>query len=213
MKKVQPFRPWFEQVWPRSKIAPNPLKVCMHGYLLNGYLNSLSNFTYKEVEKMASLRPLLEQPWIMTKIILNILKVGVHCYLPKAKINLRSNFNYEKFVKSETLLLGFGLKELKITLWSNFNYKKLLKSETSSCVFTRLGLKYGQNSLEHFKKCKLLGLCLTKYEQIWILRNCSKVKLCRVVSLWLGLKEVKIIARDIGKFGVDDCLSNGHPNL
>ena len=34
-----------------SKIARNPLKVCMHGYLSNGYLNSLSNFTYKKFEK------------------------------------------------------------------------------------------------------------------------------------------------------------------
>ena len=88
----------------------------MHGYLSNGYLNSLSNFTYKEIEKITSLRPLLDQPQIMTKRTLNIMEVGVHCSLPNAKINLRSNFNYDKFVKSETLLLGFGLKESKITL-------------------------------------------------------------------------------------------------
>ena len=130
-----------------------------------------------------------------------------------------------------TILLGFGLKEQKITMnivkvgvhtyhpnahqkiWSNFNSKKFVKCETPSCGFAKVGVKGGQNSLEHYKKCKLLGLCLTKYEQIWILRNCSKVKLCRVVSLWLGLKEVKIIGRDIAKFGVDDFLSNGHPNL
>ena len=93
LKKVQHFRPWFDQVWRRSKIARNPLKVCMYGYLSNGYLNSLSNFTYKKVKKIASLRPLLDQPWIMTKITSNIVKVGVHCYLPNAKINLRSNFN------------------------------------------------------------------------------------------------------------------------
>ena len=51
------------------------------------------------------------------------------------------------------------------------------------------------------------------YEQISILRNCPEVKLCLAVSLGLGLKEVKIIAQNVAKFGVHDCLSNGHPNL
>ena len=146
---MQPFSPWFDQVWPRSKIARNPLKVCMHGYLSNGYLNSLSNFTYKKVRKIWSLRNLL--PWIIPKITSNIVKFGEHCYLPNAKINLRSNFNFEKLVKGETLFDGFvevGIKGGEIfwnvskfpvhaclsnghpNLWSTFNYKKLLKSET-----------------------------------------------------------------------------------
>ena len=43
-KQIKHFRTWFHQVSLRSKIAWNPLKVCMHGYLSNGYLNSLSNF-------------------------------------------------------------------------------------------------------------------------------------------------------------------------
>ena len=80
----------------------------MHGYLSNGYLNSLSNFNYEKVKKVAPLRPLLDQPLIMTKITSNIMKVVVHCYLPNAKINLRSNFNSEKLVKSETMLYGFA---------------------------------------------------------------------------------------------------------
>ena len=92
LKKVQPFRPWFDQFWPRFKTARNPLKVCMHGYLSNGYLNSLWNFNYNKVEKIASLRPLLDQPWITTKI-------------STSKVNLH-----------HTVLLRFGLKELKITL-------------------------------------------------------------------------------------------------
>ena len=83
-KQMQPFRSWFHQVFQTSKIARNPLNVCMHGYLSIGYLNSLSNFNYKKVEKITSLRPLLDQPWIMTKITSNIVKVGVHCYLPNA---------------------------------------------------------------------------------------------------------------------------------
>ena len=80
----------------------------MHGYLSNGYLNSLSNFNYKKVEKIASLRPLFDQPQKMTKITSNIMKVGVQCYQPNAKINLQSNFNSKKLVKSETLLYVFA---------------------------------------------------------------------------------------------------------
>ena len=37
-------------------------------------------------------------------------------------------------------------------------------------------------------------------DHISIPRNCSKVKLCRAVSLRLGLKRVKIIARNVAKF-------------
>ena len=55
-------RPWVHQVCLRSKITRNPLKVCMHGYLSNGYLNSLLNFNYKKAEKITYLRPLLDQP-------------------------------------------------------------------------------------------------------------------------------------------------------
>ena len=61
-KQMQPFSAWFHQVCLRAKITQNPLKVCMHGYLSNGYLNSLSNFNYKKAEKITSLRPLLGQP-------------------------------------------------------------------------------------------------------------------------------------------------------
>ena len=60
-KQMQLFRSWFHQVFLSSKIARNPLKVCLHGYLSNGYLSSLSNFNYKKAEKITSLRPLLDQ--------------------------------------------------------------------------------------------------------------------------------------------------------
>ena len=59
--------------------------------------------------------------------------------------------------------------------------------------------------------CKLFyQMDIQVYEQISILGNYSKVKLCHAVSLGLGLKGVKIIGRNIPKFGVHDCLSNGH---
>ena len=175
---MQDFRPWFDQVWLRSKITRNLLKVCMHVYLSNGYLNSLSNFNCEKVRKIWSLRPLLYQPWIMTKIALNIVKVGKHSYLPNAQKNLQSNFNSEKLVKSETPLCCFakvGLKAGEIfcnimkvhvqdclsnghpNLWRNFNSKKLLKSETLSCGFARVGIKGGQNRSEH---CESWCVCL-----------------------------------------------------
>ena len=50
------------------------------------------------------------------------------------------------------------------------------------------------------------------YDQISILRNYSKLKLCCMVSLGLGLKEVKI-AQNVAKVSVNPCLSNGNPNL
>ena len=112
-KQMQPFRPWFHQVCLWSKIARNPMTVCMHGYLSNGYLNSLSNFNYKKAEKLTSIRPLREQPWITTKIAPNIMKASLHSYLPNVPINLRLNFNFEKLVKCETPLCSFAKVGLK----------------------------------------------------------------------------------------------------
>ena len=61
--------------------------------------------------------------------------------------------------------------------------------------------------------CKLVyQMDIQIYENILILRNCSKGKLCRAVSLGLGLKGVKIIAQNVPKFSMHDCLSNGHPS-
>ena len=38
------FQPWFDQPWMRAKIAPNMIKIVLHAYLSNGYLNQTSNF-------------------------------------------------------------------------------------------------------------------------------------------------------------------------
>ena len=50
------------------------------------------------------------------------------------------------------------------------------------------------------------------YDQIQILRNCSKGKLRRAVSTGLGLNGVKI-AWNVVRVGVHACLSNMHPNI
>ena len=132
-KQMQRFRPWFHQVFLRSKIARNALKVCMHGYLSNGYLNSLSNFNFKKAKKITSLRPLLDQPWITT-----IMKVSMHSYLQNAPINLWLNFSFEKLFKRE------NSSNEHPNLWSNFNSEKLVRSETSPFIFARVGLEWVQ---------------------------------------------------------------------
>ena len=96
---MQPFRPWFDQVWLRSKIAQNPLKVCMHGYL--SILRSWSNVKLHRVI-------LLGFGLKESKINLNIMKVALHSYLPNAHLNLWPNFNLKKLVKGETSSCGFA---------------------------------------------------------------------------------------------------------
>ena len=135
----------------------------------------------------AYLLHLLDQPWIMTKIALNIVKVGIHSYITNAQIKLWSNFSSGKLVKIETLLCGFP----KVALTGGWQYLGTTWTFTCTLVY-QMGIQ--------------------TYDQISILRNCSKVKLHCTVSLGLGLKEVKI-AWNIVKVGVHACVSNGKPNL
>ena len=114
------------------------------------------------------------------------MKVGVHWYLPNAKINLGSNFNSEKLVKNETLLYGFAEVGIK-------------------------GVKYFGTS-RNFACTLVYQMGIQIYDQISIIRNCSKVKLRHALLLGLGLSVVKI-AWNVAKVGVHACLSNGHPNL
>ena len=114
------------------------------------------------------------------------MKVGVHWYLPNAKINIRSNFNSEKLVKSESLLYGFAEVGIK-------------------------GVKYFSTS-QNFVSMLIYQMGIQIYHQISNIRNRSKVKLCHVFSLGLGLKVVKR-AWNVVKVGVHACLSDGHPNL
>ena len=81
-------------------------------------------------------------------------------------------------------------------------------------VSLRLGLKgvkYFVTS-QNFTCTLVYQMDIQIYDQISIIRNCSKVKLHHAFLLGLGLKVVKI-AWNIAKVGVDACLSNGHPNL
>ena len=83
------------------------------------------------------------------------MKVSMLSYLPNASINLGLNFDFEKLVKHETPL----------------------------CSFAKVGLKAGENiSQSHEISCVILlvyQMDIQIYEQISILRNFSKVKLCQ----------------------------------
>ena len=62
-------------------------------------------------------------------------------------------------------------------------------------------------------ECRLLyQMGIQIYDQISIARKLSKVKLRRAFSLEFGLNQVEI-TRNIAKFGVHACISNGYPNL
>ena len=73
------------------------------------------------------------------------------------------------------------------------------------------GVKYFGTS-QNFACTLVYQMDIQIYDEISIIRNCSKVKLCHAFSLGLGLKVVKI-AWKVAKVGVHACLSNGHPNL
>ena len=69
-------------------------------------------------------------------------KVGMHSYLPNAQINLRSNFNSEKLVKSETPLHCFAKVGLKAG-------ENILQHHESSCA--SLSIKWTLKPLSKFQ--------------------------------------------------------------
>ena len=96
----------------------------MHTYLFNGYPNLDQSLIPRNWSKVKLRRAFsLELGSKGVQSGWNIAKVGVHSYLPNANLNLRSNFNYEK----------------------------LVKSETSSCGFSKIGVKGGENSSKRHK--------------------------------------------------------------
>ena len=82
------FRPWFDQPWSGAKIDPNIIKIGVHAYLSNGYLNPLSKLNGKKVNKSASFQPWFDKPWMWAKITPNLIKIGVHVYLSNGYLNL-----------------------------------------------------------------------------------------------------------------------------
>ena len=71
-------------VWPtlnEAKIAPNLIKIGVHAYLSNGYLNQLSKHNSEKIDKSGYFQPRFDQPWTRSKIAPNMIKIGVHAYL------------------------------------------------------------------------------------------------------------------------------------
>ena len=70
-----------------------------------------------------------------------------------------------------------------------------MKRETSLCGFAKVGLRGGENFFgmsQKFASTLVDQIGIQIYDQIQILRNCSKGKFRRAVSTGLGLKGVKM---------------------
>ena len=78
----------------RAKIAPNLIKIGVHFYLSNGYLNPLSKLNYEKVDKSASFQPWFNQPLTRAKTTPNLIKIGVHTYLSNGYLNPLSKLNF-----------------------------------------------------------------------------------------------------------------------
>ena len=50
-------QPWHDLPRTREKIAPNLIKIVVHAYLSNGYLNEISKRNLEKVEKSAAFQP------------------------------------------------------------------------------------------------------------------------------------------------------------
>ena len=72
----------------KAKIVSNLIKIDVHAYLGNGYLNQLSKLNSKKVNKSAYFQPWFYQPRRMDKIAPNLIKIGVHVYLSNWCLNL-----------------------------------------------------------------------------------------------------------------------------
>ena len=90
----------------RAKIALNLIKIGVHAYLSNGYLNPLSKLNSEKVHKSAYFQHWFDQPLTRAKIAPNLIKIGVHAYLSNGYLNPLSKLNSEKVDKSAFLNLG-----------------------------------------------------------------------------------------------------------
>ena len=76
-----------DQPWMRSNTTPNIIKIGVHAYLSNGYLNSHWKPNSEKVDKSAYFQTLFEQPWTWNKIAQDIIEIGVHAYLSNGYLN------------------------------------------------------------------------------------------------------------------------------
>ena len=72
----------------RAKISMNLIKIGVHAYLSNGYLNPISKLNFEKVDESAYFQPWFDQPSTRAKISPNLIKIGVHAYLSNGYLNL-----------------------------------------------------------------------------------------------------------------------------
>ena len=84
----------------RAKITPNLIKIGVHAYLSNGYLNPLSKLNSEKVNKSAYFQPWFDQPCTEANIAPNLINIGVHAYLLNGYLNSLSKLNSNKVDKS-----------------------------------------------------------------------------------------------------------------
>ena len=82
----------------RAKIAPNIIKLGVHAYLSNWYLNPLLKLNCEKVDKSAYFECWFDLT--SAKTTPNLIKIGVHAYLSNGYINPVSKLNSEKIDKS-----------------------------------------------------------------------------------------------------------------
>ena len=84
----------------RAKIAPNLIKISVHAYLSNGYLNPLSTLNYEKVDKSSYFQPWYEKRGTRAKIATNLINIDVNAYISNGYLNPCSKLNSEKVDKS-----------------------------------------------------------------------------------------------------------------
>ena len=100
LSKVRIFNFGLTKLERGAKITPNLIKIGVHAYISNRYLNQLSSFNSDKIDKSAYFQPWFDQSWMTDKITQNIIKISVHAYVSNGYINLHSKLNSKKVDKS-----------------------------------------------------------------------------------------------------------------
>ena len=72
----------------RAKIYPKVIKIGVHAYLSNSYLNPLSKLNFEKFYKSANFQAWFDQPPVRAKIALIGITIGFHAYLSNGYLNL-----------------------------------------------------------------------------------------------------------------------------
>ena len=101
------FSTFLDHPWMRAKIAPNLIRIGVHAYLWNGYLNLLYNLNFQKMEKCNVLGLSLTKFDRGPKWLAIPKKYTCRDYLSNGCLNTISNFNFKKVKKSAFLRTWF----------------------------------------------------------------------------------------------------------